>query len=166
MGSISRKKRFGGGATVLATSFLATIAITSPASALTNETMAGENLYNNETCYSPHASRFKFHIWYNSGMGGSYRNIGYPVYDFNALRPGNGHAYPLKFCKIGASNPWPGSGQNIKNNAASGENEHYKYTARVYYSSGYKGVQDVMAPYQHISRFVNVYNENASFRWT
>lgn len=36
----------------------------------------------------------------------------------------------------------------------------------MYYNSGYKGAQDVMAPYQHIDQFGNVYNENASFQWT
>jgi hypothetical protein len=123
------------------------------------------NLLSNEACYDPPASKFKFHIFYNSGQGGAYRNIGYSVYDFNALRPGDGHAYPLKFCPGGVSNPWPGSNQRVKNNAASGENEHYKYTARVYFNSGYKGVYDAMAPYQHIDRFRNVYNENASFAW-
>ncbi|WP_432158345.1 MULTISPECIES: hypothetical protein [unclassified Streptomyces] len=54
----------------------------------------------------------------------------------------------------------------MKNNAASGENFHYKYTARVYFRSGYKGAQDAMAPYQHIDRFPHVYNNNASFQFT
>lgn len=126
-----------------------------------------DNLYSMQACDElPSTSDFKFHIYYNSGQGGAWRNIGYSVYDFNALRPGDGHAHPLRFCNIGASNPWPGSLQNIKNNAASGENDHYKYWARVYFHSGYKGNQDAMAPYQHIDRFRNVYNENASFRWT
>lgn len=126
-----------------------------------------ENLFSMEACGElPGRSQFKLTIWYNSGQNGSYRNIGYSVYDFNAVRPGDGHAYPLKFCMLGASNPWPGSGQKIKNNAASGENFHHKYKARIYFHSGYKGAQDVMAPYQHIDRFRNVYNENASFQWT
>ncbi|MFM9371856.1 hypothetical protein [Streptomyces sp. Da 82-17] len=126
------------------------------------------NLHSMEACESKSTSSFKFHIHYNSGQQGSYRNIGYSVYDFDAIRPGGSDpgSYALRFCTFGVSNPWPGSGQRIKNNAASGENDHYKYTARVYYNSGYKGAQDAMAPYQHIDRFVNVYNENASFRWT
>ncbi|QKW10883.1 hypothetical protein HUT18_14385 [Streptomyces sp. NA04227] len=127
------------------------------------------NLYSMETCEYPSVSQFKFHLYYNSGQGGSYRNIGYSVYDFDHVYPGGSDpsSHPIKFCIIpGASGYWPGSGQHVKNNAASGENEHYKYWARVYYNSGYKGAQDVMAPYQHIDRFVNVYNENASFRWT
>jgi hypothetical protein len=74
---------------------------------------------------------------------------------------------PLDFCELlDADGVWPGSGLAIKNDAASGENDHYEYYARVYYNSGYKGAQDVMAPYQHIDRFVNVYNEDASFQWT
>ncbi|WP_393077959.1 hypothetical protein [Streptomyces sp. LN704] len=127
----------------------------------------GDNLLSMEACAElPSSSDFKFHIYYNSGENGAWRNIGYSVYDFDALRPGDGHAHPLRFCMLGASSPWPGSGKNIKNNAASAENDHHSYWARVYFHSGYKGAQDVMAPYQHIDRFRNVYNENASFRWT
>ncbi|MFI6403262.1 hypothetical protein [Streptomyces sp. NPDC050548] len=126
-----------------------------------------DNLQSMQACsVSPSRSTFKFHIYYNSGENGSWRNVGYSVYDFDALRPGDGHAHPLVFCLLGASAPWPGSGQHIKNNAASAENDHYKYWARVYYHSGYKGAQDVMAPYQHIDRFPHVYNNNASFQWT
>ncbi|MFF6995232.1 hypothetical protein ACFY93_09770 [Streptomyces sp. NPDC008313] len=127
------------------------------------------NLHSMEACQKePWNSDFKFHLWYNSGQNGTYRNIGYSVYDFNAIRPGGSDpgTYALRFCILGASSPWPGSGQKIKNNAASGENDHHRYWARVYFHSGYKGAQDVMAPYQHIDRFRNVYNENASFRWT
>jgi hypothetical protein len=120
------------------------------------------NLQSMEACYQPGTTAFK----YNSAQGGSWRNVLYPVYNFDELRPGDGHAHPLKFCNVGASSPWPGSLQRVKNNAASGENFHYKYTARVYFNSGYKGAQDVMSPYQHIDRFKNVYNENASFQFT
>ncbi|MGW4020308.1 hypothetical protein [Streptomyces sp. NPDC005009] len=120
-----------------------------------------------EACKPPSSSKFKFHIYYNSGMNGSYRNIGYAVYNFDDVPDGVvGVTSPLRFCEMGASAPWPGSNQRIKNNAASGENDHYKYYAHVYYYSGYKGNQDVMAPYQHIARFTKVYNENASFRFT
>lgn len=127
-----------------------------------------DNLFSMEACKEQGASSFKFHIHYNSGQGGTYRNIGYSVYDFDALRPGGSipNTYQLKYCTFGGSSPWPGSGQKIKNNAASGSNDHYKYMARVYFNSGYKGAQDAMAPYQHIDRFRNVYNDNASFRWT
>ncbi|MFJ8085227.1 hypothetical protein ACIQ6Y_31975 [Streptomyces sp. NPDC096205] len=139
---------------------------TTPAAANTDES----NLMSMEACQEwPGASAFKLALYYNSSQGGAWRNIGYSVYDFGALRPGGDWpgTHPLRFCVInGASSPWPGSGLNIKNNAASGENFHYKYYARIYFNSGYKGPQDVMAPYQHIDRFRNVYNENASFKWT
>ncbi|GAA3182937.1 MULTISPECIES: hypothetical protein [Streptomyces] len=126
-----------------------------------------DNLYDPAACSSTGSSKFKFHIWYNSGQGGAYRNIRYAVYDFNSVPDGVvGVTTPLRYCILGASSPWPGSNQKIKNNAASGENDHYKYMARVYYNSGYKGAQDAMGPYQHIDRFRNVYNENASFRFT
>ncbi|MFH8553291.1 hypothetical protein ACH4FE_06585 [Streptomyces celluloflavus] len=121
------------------------------------------NLHSMEACAAPSISAFKLHMHYNSGQNGAYRNIGYSVYDFDRVQPGGSDpgAYPLTYCPGGS-----GTGQHIKNNAASGENEHYKYWARVYYNSGYKGAQDVMAPYQHIDQFRNVYNENASFQWT
>ncbi|MEV0446401.1 hypothetical protein [Streptomyces sp. NPDC050600] len=126
-----------------------------------------DNLYSPEACKSPDYSSFKFTIHYNSGQAGAYRNLGYSIWDFADAPDGvNGTAVPLDFCTSSVSSGVPGAGQHIKNNAASAENFHYKYWARVYYNSGYKGPQDVMAPYQHIDRFVNVYNENASFQWT
>lgn len=119
-------------------------------------------------CGDPSSSPFNFHIYYNSAEAGAYRNIGYSVYDFDALRPGDGHAYPLTFCRLGVSAPWPGSGQHIKNNAASADNTHYKYMAWVYFNSGYKGDagKDSIGPYQHVDQFRYVYNQNASFQWT
>ncbi len=127
-----------------------------------------ENIMSAEVCKDPYRSKFKLHLYYNSGQGGSYRNIGYSVYDFSAVRIGGSDptVHVMRFCQLGASSPWPGSGQRLKNNAASGENEHYKYTARVYFNSGYKGAQDTMAPHQHIDQFRHVKNNNASFRWT
>ncbi|WP_158942603.1 hypothetical protein [Streptomyces sp. ERV7] len=117
-------------------------------------------------CSSPGDSSYKFSIFYNSGPSGAWRNIGYSVYDFDALRPGDGHSHPLRFCSGGASSPPKGSGERIKNNAAAAENSHYKYWSRVYYNSGYKGNQDALAPYQSTGQFRKVYNENASFQWT
>jgi hypothetical protein len=125
-----------------------------------------ENLYSSERCKEPTVSKFKFHIYFNSGMDGSYRNVGHSVYNFDRLVPGGSDpgAYPLRFCNIGASGS-PGANQNIKNNAASGENDHYKYQARVHFYSGYTGPKDVMNAGQTIARFRYVYNENASFSW-
>ncbi|WP_078850198.1 hypothetical protein [Streptomyces sp. NRRL F-5126] len=122
-----------------------------------------ENLMSMEACKVPYTSKFKFAIYYNSGLNGAYRDIGYSVYDFNALRIGgtDPSTHPLTFCDGHA-----GAGQHIKNNAASGENNHPTYMARVYYNSGYKGSQDVIGPYQQHDQFVNVYNEDASFKWT
>ncbi|MEU6331946.1 MULTISPECIES: hypothetical protein [unclassified Streptomyces] len=121
-----------------------------------------DNLYSAEACKRPSQSKFKFHIYHNTAQGGAWRNIGYSVYNFADVPDGVvGAASPLRFCNSGS-----GSGKGIKNNAASGENSHYKYLARVYYNSGYKGAQDVMGPYQYIDRFPHVYNQNASFQWT
>ncbi|SED22372.1 hypothetical protein SAMN05428945_4236 [Streptomyces sp. 2224.1] len=77
------------------------------------------------------------------------------------FRTGSSAPPLLLFCNSGSC-----SGKGIKNNAASGENSHYKYLARVYCNSGYKGAQDVIGPYQYIDRFPHVYNQNASFQWT
>ncbi|MEV2255867.1 hypothetical protein AB0I94_35820 [Streptomyces sp. NPDC050147] len=121
-----------------------------------------------EVCKPASTSKFKLHLYFNSGQNGSYRNIGYSVFDMDRVRPGGSDpgAYPLRYCMFGVSNPWPGSGQKIKNNAASGENDHHRYIARVYFNSGYKGAQDAMGPGQSNARFRHVYNNNASFKWT
>ncbi|MER5542994.1 hypothetical protein ABT072_11230 [Streptomyces sp. NPDC002589] len=157
----SRKMRRGIAAVA---GLVAAVGVASPAAAV-NDT---DNLYSPEACKRPGISKFKFHIHFNSGQNGSYRNIGYSIYDFDDAPDGVvGVTTPLRFCEVnGASAPWPGSGLKVKNNAASGENEHYKYWARVYFNSGYKGAQDVMAPYQHVDTFRNVHNNNASFKWT
>lgn len=142
------------------------LATAAPAQAVNAD---NENLLSPQTCKSPHSSKFKLHLWYNSGQNGSYRNLGYSAYDFDAMKPGGADpgAHPLHFCVVnGASAPWPGSGLKLKNNAASGENEHHKYKAHIYDRSGYKGNQDIMDPYQHIDRFRHNYNDNASFKWT
>lgn len=124
------------------------------------------NIWDPAACSDPDPSDFKFHIYYNSGEAGAYRNIGYAVYDFDAIYTTDKSYHALTFCELGVSRPWPGSGQHIKNNAASGDNTHYKYTARVYQRSGYWGNQDAMGPMQHHDQFLKVYNDNASFQWT
>lgn len=147
----------------VAATFLITTATQTQAVELWMET---DNVLSPEACNNSDTSGFKFHIYYNSGLNGSYRNIGYDVTNFDVQRVFESADQPLKFCILGVSSPWPGSGQHIKNNAASGWNSHYTYSAHVYYNSGFKGVQDIIGPYQAIDRFVNVYNENASFQWT
>ncbi|MFE3182760.1 hypothetical protein ACFXKR_18090 [Streptomyces violascens] len=157
------RKRFIGVAIAALTLGLVAVA---PAGAVPGPTPDDLNLYAEDACTDTSRSDFQFHIYFNSGEGGSYRNIGYAVYDFDSVPSTDGNHYVLPFCKIGASSPWPGSGQHIKNNAASGDNTHPKYTAHVYSRSGYWGNQDVMWPMQHHDQFVNVYNDNASFQWT
>ncbi|MFD9029305.1 hypothetical protein [Streptomyces parvulus] len=142
------------------------VVLNAGAASAANPNNDNDTLASAEACNPPGYSKFKFTLWYNSGQNGAYRNMHHPIYNFDALRPGDGHDHPLKFCSGGASSPWPGSLQRVKNNAASGENFHYKYKARVYFSSGFKGAQDVMGPYQHIDQFRNVYNDNASFQFT
>ncbi|MFC8349560.1 hypothetical protein [Streptomyces sp. NPDC057280] len=127
-----------------------------------------DNMFDPRACEDQyHSGKFAFHIFYNSNLGGSYRNLGYAVYDFGAVTAGGSDSsyQPLKFCLFGASNPWPGSLQSIKNNAASARNDHETYLARVYYNHGYKGVYDQLNPLESRAKFRNVYNENASFKW-
>ncbi|MEU2559980.1 hypothetical protein ABZ626_11685 [Streptomyces longispororuber] len=152
-----------GGKSVAVMSGLAAVLLVA-GSAVAAET---DNLYSPEACKHPSSSKFKLHLRYERGQNGVWRNIGYRVYNFNDVPDGVvGATSALRFCPQGASNPWPGSNKKVKNNAASGENDHYKYKARVYYHTGYRGAQDVMNPYQHIDSFRNVYKNNASFKWS
>lgn len=122
-----------------------------------------DNLRSAEACANVWESDFKMTLYYNSYLRGAWRNVGYSVYDFDHLHPGgsNPSYYPLEFCAYGS-----GAGQRVKNNSAGARNKHYKYTARIYYNSGYKGTQDALPPVTTRPKFVNVYNENASFLWT
>ncbi|MFF4911330.1 hypothetical protein ACFY2T_41430 [Streptomyces sp. NPDC001260] len=159
-------KRLGNRAgAVIGTAAIALLAGTVPAHANDDE----RNLMDPLACADQYRSgEFAFHIFYNTNLKGSYRNIGFSVYDLDHLRVGGDDpsTNPLRFCAFGASNPWPGSSQHIKNNAASARNDHERYSARVYFNSGYRGVYDRLAPEESRARFVNVYNNDASFRWT
>ncbi|MEF3118894.1 hypothetical protein [Streptomyces chrestomyceticus] len=123
------------------------------------------NLLSMETCYkSPGNSTFKFHVFYNSGHTGAFRNIGYSVYDFGHVYIGVGDGpsgNPLRFCPGGT-----GAGKSVKNNAASASNTHSKYSATMYFNSGYKGASDRLGSGSFMSRLKNTYNNNASFRWS
>ncbi|MCC8476876.1 hypothetical protein C6W96_14910 [Streptomyces sp. CS149] len=105
-------------------------------------------------CNYDSANNFKFRIHYNSNLGGDYRNIGYAVYDFGYVYQG-----PLKYCGFKSS----GSGQNVKNNAASARNSHATYTGVLYYNSGYKGAADYI--WGTVNQLDATYNDNASFNW-
>lgn len=148
------------------TAMAAALLVTDAGVASANPNWDVETLQSMEACYDPGTSKFKFTLWYGSGQNGAHRNMHHPIYNFDALRLGDNRDHPLKFCRGGGSSPWPGSSQHVKNNAAAGENFHYKFTARVYFRSGFGGAQDVMGPYQHIDQFRNVYNNNASFQFT
>jgi hypothetical protein len=161
---ILKRLQFRAGA-VIGAAALAVLVGSVPAHANDDES----NLFDPLTCADQYRSgEFAFHIFYNSNLEGSYRNIGFSVYDLDHLRVGGDDpsTNPLRFCAFGASNPWPGSSQKIKNNAASARNDHERYSARVYYNSGYKGVYDHLAPEESRARFTKVYNNDASFQWT
>ncbi|WP_282204356.1 hypothetical protein [Kitasatospora fiedleri] len=124
---------------------------------------AFENQWSPEACKSNVDSGFKFTLWYNSSYAGTYRNIGWSVYDFSDENEGGtAHgAQPLNYCNTGAA----GSGQGIKNNAASAQNRNTGLSAKVYYNSGYRGAVDVLTPFSSWFQLKNTYNENASFLW-
>lgn len=136
-----------------------------PASAHASVTIAtNHNLENHmspEACQKTQKqSKFKFAIYYNSNFAGSYRNIGWPVWNFGHAPIGGapqGGTQPLGFCRPGA-----GAGQGIKNNAASAENRHATYVGVVFYNSGYKGASDAIGWGRNLAK---TRNQNASFKW-
>jgi hypothetical protein len=123
-------------------------------------TTTANQLSPNACSASQASSEYKFAIYYNSNFGGSYRNIGYNVWNFADERiegAAQGGLQPLKFCHGGN-----GAGQGIKNNAASAKNKHATYWAVVYYNSGYKGASDAISRDMNLSQ---TKNQNASFAW-
>lgn len=119
-----------------------------------------ENQGSPEACRSPGSSKFKFTLYYNSNFAGAYRNIGYAVGNFADVRIGGAPQaglQPLHYCSTGN-----GSGQSIKNNAASAENRHSTYIGWVYYNSWFQGASDAVGFGRNLN---NTYNNNASFQW-
>ncbi|UUY52300.1 hypothetical protein NRK68_34025 (plasmid) [Streptomyces yangpuensis] len=134
---------------------------------LSEEQQEYANSSNNLACGIPQESTFKFAIYFNSGQAGSWRMIGYNVYDMEWVRYQPNRSAALKFCGGGVGTPPAGYGQKIKNNAATGDNWHYKYWANVHFNRGYSGPKDSLAPYNDaLYQFAYVYNENASFSWS
>ncbi|MEV7087823.1 hypothetical protein AB0O07_18325 [Streptomyces sp. NPDC093085] len=109
-------------------------------------------------CNYDSSNTFKFRIHYNSDLAGDYRNIGYAVYDFDSVATGTTYD-ALRYCGFRSS----GSGQRVKNNAASARNTHSTYTGVIYYNSGYKGAADYV--WGTVNRLEATYNDNASFQW-
>lgn len=105
---------------------------------------------------------FKFQLFYNSDFRGSWAKFGYSEENFGAHDGTPGYLI-FTFCE-GRGN---GSGQQVKNNAASAHN-HKDYglacTARVYFNSNWKGIYDDIGS-DHYRNLVKTYNENASFKW-
>ncbi|MER7808772.1 MULTISPECIES: hypothetical protein [Streptomyces] len=109
-------------------------------------------------CNYDSSNTFKFRLYYNSNLGGDYRNIGYAVYDFDSVANGTSYG-PLTFCGFKSA----GSGQRVKNNAASARNTHSSYFGYLYYNSGYKGASDIV--WGTVNQLDATYNNNASFQW-
>ncbi|GAB3503587.1 peptidase inhibitor family I36 protein [Amycolatopsis cihanbeyliensis] len=117
---------------------LAATAFTGVAAADTTSTARNGKCENLEFC-----------LYYNSTLGGS-------VSDFDR-KVSNFAPYVFK-------GPGAGRGQSVKNNAASACNRMGRYTARIYYNSGYKGPHDDIPP--KACRNLSVtYNDNASWKW-
>ncbi|MBD0844592.1 hypothetical protein [Streptomyces sp. TRM68416] len=107
---------------------------------------------------------FKFRLYYNSNNKGAYRDFGYAVGNFGAVEIYGSGTVAYKFCNTGAA----GSGQGVKNNAASARNLHTSYGACVYYNSWFNGAKDSLPPATPLptsKNLVNTYNDNASFQW-
>lgn len=124
----------------LAAAVIATTALTGVAGADTVGTMAARD---------GKCDNLEFCLYYNSNYAGSVSDHDEQVSDFA----------PYVFKGAGA-----GQGQGVKNNAASACNNTGRYTARVYYNSGFKGVYDDIPP-RTCRNLSKTYNDNASFRW-
>lgn len=90
-------------------------------------------------------------LFWGSNYSGQYKDFYYSVRDFGNIR------YPY----YGV--PGGGSGQRVKNNAASAINFDY-VTARVYYNENWTGPYDNVAP-RGRRNLSNTWNDNASFRF-
>lgn len=136
--------------------------IAAPAAHADSGNTAYDHHWSPEACKEPGYSTYKFALYYNSNFMGSYRNMGWSVWNFGDERYHGTSAQPLKFCLVGASAPAPGSTLGLKNNAASAENRHPTLVADVYYNSGYKGAMDDIGWARNLNY---TKNNNASFRW-
>lgn len=90
----------------------------------------------------------EFVFYYNSYWAGSFSDF--------AGNKSNLAGY--EFLSNGA-----GKGQAVKNNSASADN-YRNQAARVYFNSGYGGVNDLVPALTGV-QLTNTYNENASFKW-
>ncbi|MFI7359225.1 hypothetical protein ACIBTP_35505 [Streptomyces avidinii] len=113
-------------------------------------------------------NEFKFTFRFNSNQGGAYRKLGYAHGNLAATEIQWGvdpTTQPLRYCDgTGA-----GSGQGIKNNAASITNSHTSYGGTVYYNSWWQGAYDSVQPARPTPasrNLSNTYNQNASFKWS
>ncbi|MEU2454950.1 hypothetical protein ABZ605_33285 [Streptomyces sp. NPDC012765] len=139
--------------------------ITAPGTANAVDVSENRNYLSQSACSG---TEFKFTFRFNSNQQGAYRKLGYAHGNLAASQvfafedPTN---YPLRYCD-GTGN---GSGQGIKNNAASIHNSHTSYGAVVYYNSWWQGASDGLQPGvpTPVSRNLsNTYNQNASFKWS
>ncbi|MFJ8311018.1 MULTISPECIES: hypothetical protein [unclassified Streptomyces] len=103
---------------------------------------------------------FKFRLFYNSGQKNAWIRFGYSEQNFGAGDGSSGYLI-YHYCK----DTGDGSGQKVKNNAASARN--YKTSqcwAYTYYNSWYQGPADLIDTNTGRNLY-NTYNENASFQW-
>ncbi|MFJ5546498.1 hypothetical protein [Streptomyces sp. NPDC093225] len=106
---------------------------------------------------------FRFRFYFNSNYGGSFINIGHPIWDLLAVYMGSG-PQPLRFC----GGPSAGMDQVVGNNAASGYNWYEGYCATVYYYHGYAGAKEGLADEFSPRSGHNLgptYNENRSINF-
>ncbi|MFG2993270.1 hypothetical protein ACGFZK_28910 [Streptomyces sp. NPDC048257] len=139
--------------------------VTAPGTASAVDVSENKNYLSQSACSG---TEFKFTFRFNSNQGGAYRKLGYAHGNLAASQvfafedPTN---YPLTFC----DGTGKGSGEGIKNNAASITNSHTSFGGVVYYNSWWQGAYDSLQPGvpTPVSRNLsNTYNQNASFKWS
>ncbi|MCW2784033.1 MAG: hypothetical protein JWP74_550 [Marmoricola sp.] len=94
----------------------------------------------------------------NDGEAGFYYNSGC-VNSMSDFATARSNLAGYEFLSSGA-----GKGQAVKNNTACVANARLTANLRVYYNSGYQGVNDLI-PAGEYGNLSNTYNENASFKW-
>ncbi|MDH6711074.1 hypothetical protein P3T27_007826 [Kitasatospora sp. MAA19] len=124
-----------------------------------------DNHQSPDACNAQTESRFNFTLWYNSSYSGSHRNFGSGVNNF-ADEPYGGddphtNPEPLSFCPDQGN----GSGQGVKNNAASAQNRDTRYNAVIFFRSWCQGARDTLTPMSSWFQLKETYNNNASFDW-
>ncbi|MEV7021516.1 hypothetical protein [Kitasatospora sp. NPDC093558] len=123
-------------------SFTAPAAMAEGDPTITVKSNDSDTLLDMDKC-AEHTDNFRFRFYYHKDYKGAWVNVGHPVWDLKYIDSGVDPAEnPLRFC--GDSD---GGGQPAANNSASAYNWYDQYCAYVYYSKGYGGASERIAPH-------------------